>query len=176
MTWLSRHKLQAAVTAGIVATGGLTVGVDSDSSRPASTLRASRVPVGVTAPGVDEERILAHIRATRSLRRIRLQHKIHTVQSTAQVSKPYYLARVRAGIWDRIAKCESGGNWHINTGNGYFGGLQFAQGSWVSFGGLRYAQRADLATREEQIIVAKKLEREEGWNAWPVCSRVAGAR
>ena len=59
--------------------------------------------------------------------------------------------------WDRLAGCESGGNWHINTGNGYYGGLQFADGTWDGWGGEKYAGRADLATRAEQIVVAAKL-------------------
>jgi len=79
-------------------------------------------------------------------------------------------------VWDRIAQCESGGNWSINTGNGYYGGLQFAQSSWVAAGGLRYAPRADLATRTEQIRVAQTLQQMQGWGAWPVCSRQAGLR
>ena len=67
--------------------------------------------------------------------------------------------------WDAIANCESSGDWAINTGNGYYGGLQFAQATWISAGGLRYASRADLATREEQIAVASHLS----LSNWPVC-------
>jgi hypothetical protein len=76
--------------------------------------------------------------------------------------------------WDRVAQCESGGNWHINTGNGYYGGLQFAETTWQSFDGPGYATRADLASREEQIDIANKVLAAEGWNAWPVCSQDAG--
>jgi hypothetical protein len=76
--------------------------------------------------------------------------------------------------WDRVAQCESGGNWHINTGNGYYGGLQFAASTWSSFDGPGYASRADLATREEQIDIANRVLATEGWNAWPVCSQDAG--
>ena len=76
--------------------------------------------------------------------------------------------------WDRVAYCESRDNWSINTGNGYYGGLQFAQHTWVSFGGLQYAPRADLATREEQITVAEHVLARQGWNAWPVCSHYRG--
>lgn len=72
--------------------------------------------------------------------------------------------------WDAIASCESGGNWAINTGNGYFGGVQFDQNTWERQGGLRYAQRADLATREEQIAIAEVTRARQGWGAWPVCS------
>lgn len=69
--------------------------------------------------------------------------------------------------WDAIAQKESSGNWHINTGNGYFGGLQFAQSSWELAGGLKFAPRADLATREQQIAAAEELLRIQGPGAWP---------
>jgi resuscitation-promoting factor RpfB len=72
-------------------------------------------------------------------------------------------------IWDAVARCEAGGNWAINTGNGYYGGVQFDQGTWERNGGLRFAPRADLATREEQIAVAEVLRARRGWAPWPVC-------
>jgi LysM repeat protein len=72
--------------------------------------------------------------------------------------------------WDRLAGCESGGNWHINTGNGYYGGVQFADGTWDGWGGEKYAGRADLATRAEQIVIAAKLVENSGWRSWPACS------
>lgn len=75
--------------------------------------------------------------------------------------------------WDAIAGCESGNNWAINTGNGYYGGVQFDQNTWERNGGLRYAQRADLATREEQIAIAEVTRARQGWGAWPVCGRGA---
>jgi uncharacterized protein YabE (DUF348 family) len=78
-------------------------------------------------------------------------------------------------IWDAISRCEAGGNWAINTGNGYFGGVQFDQNTWERNGGLRYASRADLATREEQIAIAEVTRARQGWGAWPVCSGRAGA-
>jgi LysM repeat protein len=70
-------------------------------------------------------------------------------------------------IWSRIAACESGGNWAINTGNGYYGGLQFTQQTWAGAGGLAYAPRADLATPQQQIAIASKLS----LSNWPVCGR-----
>lgn len=79
-------------------------------------------------------------------------------------------------LWDAIAGCEAGGNWAINTGNGYYGGVQFDQGTWERNGGLRFAPRADLATREEQIAIAEVTRERQGWGAWPVCSGRAGAR
>ena len=73
---------------------------------------------------------------------------------------------VASGVdWDAIAECESGGDWHINTGNGYYGGLQFSQSTWEAAGGLAYAPRADLATREQQIAVASTLD----LSHWPHC-------
>ncbi|MBB3039374.1 transglycosylase family protein [Hoyosella altamirensis] len=76
--------------------------------------------------------------------------------------------------WDRLAQCESGGNWAINTGNGYHGGLQFSQSTWQAYGGGEFAPRADLATREQQIYVAEKTLRGQGWGAWPSCSSRLG--
>jgi len=71
--------------------------------------------------------------------------------------------------WDAVAQCEAGGNWHINTGNGFYGGLQFDYGTWLSNGGGAYAQRADLATREQQIAIATKVYNARGSSPWPVC-------
>jgi LysM repeat protein len=85
-------------------------------------------------------------------------------------------ASASAGVWDRIAACESGGNWQINTGNGYYGGLQFSASTWRGFGGGRFASRADLASKTEQITIARKVQASQGWGAWPVCSVRAGAR
>jgi len=79
-----------------------------------------------------------------------------------------------ATVWDRVAACESSGNWHINTGNGYYGGLQFVQSTWVGYGGRAYAPRADLATKAQQIAVARRVLASQGPGAWPVCSRRAG--
>lgn len=75
-------------------------------------------------------------------------------------------------VWDRIAACESGGNWAISTGNGYYGGLQFTLGTWRANGGTGLPQDA---SREEQIRVAQNVQASQGWGAWPVCSRKAGA-
>ena len=71
--------------------------------------------------------------------------------------------------WDQVASCESGGNWAINTGNGYQGGLQFNQGTWAAHGGGQYAPSAQLATREQQIAVAERVLATQGRGAWPVC-------
>ncbi|MCG3039226.1 transglycosylase family protein [Streptomyces sp. S1A] len=76
--------------------------------------------------------------------------------------------------WDKVAQCESTGNWSINTGNGFYGGLQFTQSTWAAFGGTEYAPRADLATKDQQIAVAEKVLAGQGPGAWPVCSVKAG--
>ncbi|MFF9349578.1 transglycosylase family protein [Streptomyces sp. NPDC014734] len=68
--------------------------------------------------------------------------------------------------WDAVAQCESGGNWSINTGNGYYGGLQFSQSSWAAAGGTQYAPRADLATKAQQIATAERLLAMQGPGAW----------
>ena len=73
-------------------------------------------------------------------------------------------------VWTRIAACESSGDWHINTGNGYYGGLQFAPSTWTSFGGGQLAPRADLATPSQQIQIAQRVQAVQGWHAWPICS------
>ncbi|GJF34715.1 hypothetical protein KNE206_74150 [Kitasatospora sp. NE20-6] len=77
-------------------------------------------------------------------------------------------------VWDKVAQCESGGNWRINTGNGFYGGLQFTARTWKGFGGARYAAYAHQASKTEQIAVAEKVLASQGPGAWPVCSKRAG--
>lgn len=79
-------------------------------------------------------------------------------------------------VWDALAQCEATGNWAINSGNGFFGGVQFDQNTWERQGGLKYAPRADLASREEQIAIASQTQRTQGWGAWPTCSGRLGVR
>lgn len=79
-----------------------------------------------------------------------------------------------ATVWDRVAACESGGNWATNTGNGYYGGLQFSASTWRAFGGARYAATANRASKATQVAVARRVLATQGPGAWPVCSRRAG--
>ncbi|MFF0277901.1 transglycosylase family protein [Streptomyces sp. NPDC094447] len=74
-----------------------------------------------------------------------------------------------ASEWDRVAACESGGNWSINTGNGYYGGLQFSASTWAAYGGTAYASTADQASKSQQIAVAEKVLAGQGKGAWPSC-------
>ena len=80
----------------------------------------------------------------------------------------------RYAAWDRVADCESSGHWHIDTGNGYYGGLQFSSSTWASYHGHKYAGEADGATRREQIEVARRVLAAQGRDAWPVCGPRAG--
>ena len=77
-------------------------------------------------------------------------------------------------VWDAVAACESGGDWDINTGNGYYGGLQFSSDTWLAYGGDQYAPTADQATTAEQVEIAQKVLEGQGPGAWPVCSQEAG--
>ncbi|MES9514503.1 transglycosylase family protein [Rhodococcus erythropolis] len=92
---------------------------------------------------------------------------------TKQASAP---AVSNASTWDSIAQCEATGNWAINTGNGFYGGLQFTQSTWEAFGGGQYAARADLASREQQIAIGEKVRAGQGWGAWPSCTSKLGLR
>ncbi|GHJ42100.1 hypothetical protein Sm713_77090 [Streptomyces sp. TS71-3] len=76
--------------------------------------------------------------------------------------------------WSKVAACESSGRWDVNTGNGYYGGLQFTQSTWEAYGGRSYAHRADQASKTQQIAVAERVLNSQGPGAWPTCSQRAG--
>ncbi|MEU3844957.1 transglycosylase family protein [Streptomyces sp. NPDC028635] len=105
--------------------------------------------------------------AARPSRRARTALVLVTTLAALSTAATTAEAQPRFGTdWDAIAACESGGNWKANTGNGYYGGLQFSRSSWRAAGGLRYAPRADLATRRQQIKVARRLAAQQGMSAW----------
>jgi LysM repeat protein len=91
----------------------------------------------------------------------------------ASTARPTRSAAVGGSVWDRLAQCESGGNWGTNTGNGYSGGLQFSPGTWRANGG---GGSAHSASRAEQIRVAQRVQASQGWGAWPACSARLGLR
>jgi hypothetical protein len=93
---------------------------------------------------------------------------------TASSPVQHFSAPASGGVWDRLAACESGGNWAINTGNGYYGGLQFSASTWISNGGGAYAPLPNLATREQQIAIGSKLQAARGWSPWPACAASLG--
>lgn len=87
---------------------------------------------------------------------------------SAPPSSPTY------SVWDALAQCESGGNWSINTGNGYYGGLQFSYATWIDMGGGIYAEYPHQATREQQINIGQRLQTQSGWGQWPGCASSLG--
>ena len=100
------------------------------------------------------------------------QIEIHgTKQPPTPTSSPAPDYSSGSTVWDSLAECESGGDWAINTGNGYYGGLQFSSDTWLAYGGDAYAPRADLASKGAQIAVAEKVLAAQGRGAWPVCGR-----
>ncbi|MHA6799523.1 transglycosylase family protein [Bounagaea algeriensis] len=109
-------------------------------------------------------------RTTRNIARVAL--------TGAAVAAPFALTlpanAASEETWDAVAECESGGDWSINTGNGYYGGLQFNESTWEGFGGTEYASNAADATREQQIAVAERVLQEQGPGAWPSCGQEAG--
>jgi nucleoid-associated protein YgaU len=109
-----------------------------------------------------------------------LRRRAATVAATAGVAAVAPLlasapAHADSVNWDAIAQCESGNNWSINTGNGFYGGLQFTQGTWNAYGGGKYASTANQASRSQQIAVAEKVLQGQGIGAWPVCGKRAGS-
>ena len=102
--------------------------------------------------------------------RARMVVPILTLAGLVMLANPA-AASAQDSVWDRLAQCESGGDWAINTGNGFYGGLQFTRSTWAAFGGLAHAPRADLASKSAQIAVAVRTQAVQGWNAWPACTR-----
>lgn len=168
---------------------GLSAVTDAAPRRStAATLTASRpVPSVITATPY-EERVITLEHASRSAHRTPIKHKKET-----DVSQEGRRVAARPNLrvtptpatigtetpWDRIAECESGGNWQINSGNGYSGGLQFDQSTWEAYDGLQFAAAAYLASREAQITVATRVRDgyksypTRGYTAWPVCGGYA---
>ena len=143
------------------------------STRDSSAALSLRQAPGIAVESLAGERASAAPAEVAVLARFQA---IATPQPPAPTATP---ARSRPpvsgdGVWDRLAQCESGGNWSINTGNGYYGGLQFSLGTWEQYGGAKYAARPDLASREEQIAVAERLRAARGYSPWPACAAKLG--
>jgi hypothetical protein len=131
-----------------------------------------------------EQHHLRSLRASRSAQRVALPakqtHHKHVAPrtrthkpTTTRSSTGTALGATDNSVWYRLARCESGGNWADNTGNGYYGGLQFSLGTWHSVGGVGYPHQASAA---EQIKRGKILQARSGWGQWPACSRKLGLR
>ena len=98
------------------------------------------------------------------------------VQGLATEPEPAAAPSTEPSVWDKVAYCESGGNWAINLGSGYYGGLQMLGSTWRAYGGGEFASRADQATRGQQITVAERIRADVGYGAWPACTRRLGLR
>lgn len=140
-------------------------------AQPAQAAQAERAPAGRSAPLPGRYASMPSADALAAA--VTAQVARTTGLLAIPQAEPAPVPR-QPSIWDDLAMCESSGNWHIDTGNGYYGGLQFWQPTWELFGGLTYAPRADLATPEQQIDIAETVLRVQGWDAWPVCSRQFG--
>lgn len=182
---MKRSTKERLLVTGIMAT--LVVGVAAPryvarSAHPAPTLRAARPVAGVIALPVTQRPVPWPLRASRNEVRKPLHHKkAHSTTARAPrrpapPPNPQVSTTTIGWPWGPLVQCEAGGNWHINTGNGFYGGPQFTQPSWENYGGLAFASRADLAAPSQQVIVAKKVLAAQGWGAWPVCSHTIGAR
>jgi LysM repeat protein len=129
----------------------------------------------ITVPAADEqlpdrplpEKVKAAISAAPQALQTVPQHAVYHSSASAPVAPS-------GSVWDELAQCESGGNWAINTGNGFYGGVQFDYNTWLSNGGGAYAERADLATRDQQIAIASKVQAARGWSPWPACASKLG--
>jgi hypothetical protein len=104
-----------------------------------------------------------------------MEATLHNVAAPAATPPPPRVVTYAGdSVWDDLARCESGGNWAINTGNGYYGGLQFSLGTWQQYGGGDYAAYPHEATRDEQILVAERLRAARGYAPWPACRAKLG--
>lgn len=143
--------LTAAVTIGTMLRTGTPRGVASAPSAPAAAAPPSAQEPATTAPS-----------GARAGAPVAPADTTNTADSGTPVS-----------TWDKVAQCESGGNWATSTGNGFHGGLQFTASTWRSFGGSGMPHQA---SRTEQIAVAERVLDAQGWKAWPACSRKLGLR
>ena len=112
---------------------------------------------------------------------MRMRALVTSVVATAAVAVPIVAIPAPADAaplraWNRLAHCESGGRWHINTHNGYYGGLQISGRTWRAFGGKRLASMPHQASKRQQIRVGERIKRGQGWRAWPACSAKVGLR
>lgn len=181
---VSRGTARPAVTNRTV-TGHDRIGYGTvrkySSNLAAGKVRVERSGIpGVATVTYRQQVVGTHVNHTTVVKRVVTKQPVYRVlvigtKKAAPKPAPKPVSRSRSGagldlsraaMWDRIAQCEAGGNWHINTGNGYYGGLQFDIGTWMSAGGGSFASRPDLATREQQITVANHVYASRGLSAW----------
>jgi len=124
-----------------------------------SSTSTSPTPIPTVSEIPKEKKIIAAISPTPTSTQVPTPTPSPTVAATVEVTND--------AVWDNLALCESGGNWAIDTGNGYYGGLQFSQGAWESVGGTGNPAHS---SREEQIMRGKMLQEKRGWGAWGMCA------
>jgi hypothetical protein len=201
-TAASTAALSAALVAGLVtSTGGPAGAAPAKGDRPGVAERTGFVHVRVVTKTIERQKYAAdviereddsmNIGQTKVVRpgrpgvrdvtyRFRLENgdvvrRTQLDQDVHRKPRPKIVrvgTRQPYGVWDRLAECESGGNWHINTGNGYYGGLQFSLGTWRAYGGTGLPSQH---SRETQIAIATKLRNAQGgYGAWPACAAELG--
>jgi uncharacterized protein YabE (DUF348 family) len=167
-----------AYTSSTVKDATIAKGTQKVTTPGANGVKTSTFQV-VTVDGVEESRTLVSQTETPASNQVTsVGTKTATTTTTtttpaATTAAPVATSTSTAGLdlsnaamWDKVAQCESGGNWHINTGNGYYGGLQFLTSTWLAHGGGQFAPRADLASREQQITVANRIYATSGLSQW----------
>ena len=166
-----------AYTSSTVKDATIAKGTQKVTTPGANGVKTSTYQV-VTIDGVEESRTLVSQTETPATNQVTsLGTKVATTTTTTTTASttaaPVATSTSTAGLdlsnaamWDKVAQCESGGNWHINTGNGYYGGLQFLTSTWLAHGGGQFAPRADLASREQQITVANRIYATSGLSQW----------
>jgi len=160
------------VVVGVV--GGAAFGIHAQDPDPEQVPSAQEIAHAASIGGVDEIALAGAVTTT-GLAPLVYLRSVGELENPPPLPapKPPPVAAPSYGVWDRLAACESGGRWSANTGNGYYGGVQFDLPSWRAAGG---SGRPDQASRAEQIRVAIVWQGLAGWKAWPVCSRVIGVR
>jgi len=168
-----------AYTSSTVKDATIAKGTQKVTTPGANGVKTSTYQV-VTIDGVEESRTLVSQTETPATNQVTsLGTKVATTTTTTTTASTTAapvatstststagLDLSNAAMWDKVAQCESGGNWHINTGNGYYGGLQFLTSTWLAHGGGQFAPRADLASREQQITVANSIYATSGLSQW----------
>ena len=136
------------------------------------TLPADVPDAAARGPPVDFGRTFPHMKQSTRIASLAATAALGAGVAMAVGATPAHATDL--SVWDRVAQCESSGNWAINTGNGFYGGLQFTRSTWLGYGGGAYASTANLASKSQQIAIAQKVLASQGPGAWPVCSVRAG--
>ncbi|MEU9129845.1 transglycosylase family protein [Kitasatospora sp. NPDC048540] len=154
------NRVPAVVVATAVAAVPVLAGVPLPAAATPQAVAAAAKPASTAV-----RTAAASVRAVGAVRSVPVVRAGGTVRA---------VRRTPDEVWDRIAECESDGDWQADTGNGYYGGLQIWPPTWREADGLRFAARPDLATRREQITVGEEILRQQGWEAWPGCAADLG--